>query len=958
MRIPTEEQWCRVEALSEELAGLAPDEVERRLQSLARQGESPTVLAHLRPWLALPPDSPDPGPGSVVGGGYTLVEKLGRGGMGVVWRATQQSVGRDVALKIIHPVLVSPALRKRAVDEIRLLGRLNHPGIVRIFDAGFHEDPRHGRIPFFAMEWVEGVSLDRWAQAHRDDARSKLRLMVAVCEAVQAAHDRRIVHRDLKPANILVREDGSPVVLDFGIARLVGMGEEGEANVFSGTPEYAAPEQHLGKDQDFRSGESVDVYALGVILFELMAGRRFLPVPSGASPSEIRRAVLEGHLPRLSDTMAGCPPELDEVVRRAVRRDPADRFYSVSALGLAVARVAASMGGTAEPVRRWESEAGALVPGTRWRLQEKLGEGGTGEVWAGRHEELGTRCVFKFCSTEETARTLKREFTLFRLLKERVGRNPHFVQLLEVSLDEPPWYLMMDYEEARDLESWCANRPGGLAALPLEARIEIVAQAAEALQAAHEAGILHRDIKPANLLVRGGTAGTSDLHVLVADFGIGQLVLDLVVPNDARLGFTRTVSGLQRSKISGTMLYLAPEVLEGEAATARSDVYSLGVVLWQLLVGNLNAALDVTDWPARISDPLLREDLQRCLAGLPGKRWASAGELAASLRALPARTADAARRRAELAARERAAYRRGVVRSACITVGILGMVAVIGWYAFDRDRAARVNAFSTQVAELANLALGSFPNRAATAATLVRGTPPRTEDERRALADAYVRVLELDDWVVDSAPASEAFRSDIVAAAAEPTFRYVLRYARPSGLEAMDLDTGRVERLPADDLFSGRTPGPTQAGEDSGVGIDSEVPTSAPEPGEGVVLALARRAVRAAVASGDTLRIFGDAPLKAEATLRTEHPVASLAWNSRGDLLAVGMASANGEGMVELRAAPSWSTVRRLTKTDENPYSRRPTGLAFSPDDARLAQWSLDSLHLLFWDVAKGELVA
>src|SRR5437762_11353545 len=117
------------------------------------------------------------------------------------------------------------------------------------------------------------------------------------------------------------------------------------------------------------------------------------------------------------------------------------------------------------------------------------------------------------------------------------------------------------------------------------ARLEIVAQAAEALQAAHEAGILHRDIKPGNLLVRGD-AVAGPIHVFIADFGIGQLTSEKLLREGTRLGFTRTVSDLL-SPLSGTMLYLAPEVLEGNAATARSDIYSLGVVFWQLLIGNL-----------------------------------------------------------------------------------------------------------------------------------------------------------------------------------------------------------------------------------------------------------------------------------------------------------------------------------------------------------------------------------
>ncbi|HEY0551757.1 MAG TPA: serine/threonine-protein kinase, partial [Verrucomicrobiae bacterium] len=270
MNLPSEEQLLHVENLAEELKPLSPAEVAARLSQLVADGEPPSLLALLITWLELkPPAAPLP-IGSKVGGRYTLQEEIGTGGMGSVWRARQDMIGRDVALKIIHPPLVTPDLTARFVGEIEMLGRLNHPGIVRIFDAGVHEQPGLPAIPFFTMELVDGVPLDRWADSRRENRVSLLRVMTAVCEAVQNAHESRIVHRDLKPSNILVRADGRPMVLDFGIARLTSTALGDESGMFSGTPQFAAPEQHLGRDHDFRSGESVDVYSTGVILFQIL----------------------------------------------------------------------------------------------------------------------------------------------------------------------------------------------------------------------------------------------------------------------------------------------------------------------------------------------------------------------------------------------------------------------------------------------------------------------------------------------------------------------------------------------------------------------------------------------------------------------------------------------------------------------------------------------------------------
>jgi len=951
MRLPTEEQWVRVEALSEELAGLKSEDGHARLAQWAEAGESPTVLGLVGIFHSL--RSPFEGfcRGDVIGGHYELQEELGAGSMGVVWRATQRTIERQVAVKILHPVLVSPALRKRAVDEIRVLGQLNHPGIIRIFDAGFHEDRRHGSVPYFAMELVEGVSLDRWAGERREDVPGKLRAMAAVCEAVQAAHDRGIVHRDLKPANILVRAGGSPVVLDFGIARLMGMDEGGEPMGFSGTPQYAAPEQHLGRDLDFRSGESVDVYALGAILFEVLAGRPLHQLGGGASIVDMRRATLEGPVLRLSEVIPGCMSELEDVVSRAVRRDPADRFYSVAALGRAIARVAEAMAGPVVEPKRWEPEVGAVVPGTGWRLEERLGEGGAGEVWSGRHDPLGAQCVFKFCSKEATVRTLKREFTLYRLLKERIGRNPHFVQLLEVSLDEPPWYLMMNHEHAEDLESWSARKPGGLIAVPTETRIEIVAQTAEALQAAHEAGILHRDVKPANLLIRQQTEG--GIHVLVADFGIGQVMMEHLQAGEGRLGFTRTVSGLRRSELSGTMLYLAPEVLEGETATARSDIYSLGVVFWQLLSGNLKAALDVTDWPARITDALLREDLHRCLAGSPGKRWASAGELAASLRALPQRRAEAARRQAELAAREHAAYRRGVMRTAAAAGAALLLLLLLGAFVWSwkleaarsRDQARR-NYHAEQVSEMASLSFRSPTNRVEVASKILRESDetlrPTTDPERRLLADPFAEVLETDGWWLGNPFGKRGASLGAGAGALDVTGHYAIWKRGSNRLDWLDVVGGRVVPVPMD-RFQGAT---------------TTISTSDGGAGEGLekwTLALAPAGVMAAVAVGSRWGLFVPGTGTFLGPWDVSGRCESMAWSSDGLQVACGIVATNGEVYVSLHRASDGQEIRRLTGLDF-PNVRRPSGMAFSPDDQWLAYWSLDSLHLLIWKVADGSL--
>jgi TolB-like protein/class 3 adenylate cyclase/tetratricopeptide (TPR) repeat protein len=334
-----------------------------------------------------------------------------------------------------------------------------------------------------------------------------------------------------------------------------------------------------------------------------------------------------------------------------------------------------------EPVLGWRPAVSQVVPGTQWVLEAKLGEGGFGEVWLGRHGRLKEPRVFKFCFRADRVRALKREMTLFRVLRERVGEHPHIVRLLEVNLEQPPFYLEEEYVAGRDLRTWFDAR-GRLGQVPLDMRLEIAAQAAEGLAAAHAAGIIHRDVKPGNILISGEWQVTSDekksepreltsprsslvthhssLSVRLTDFGVGQVVSAEYLAGVTATGFTQTLVASTSSSSAGTHLYMAPELLAGRPATVRSDIYSLGVVLYQLLAGDFTRPV-TTDWARDIQDPLLKEDLQRCFAGQPDERFGDAAELAKNLRSLPERRATRA-----LAAKE--AFERGAARVASLAV--------------------------------------------------------------------------------------------------------------------------------------------------------------------------------------------------------------------------------------------------------------------------------------------------
>jgi serine/threonine-protein kinase len=335
-----------------------------------------------------------------------------------------------------------------------------------------------------------------------------------------------------------------------------------------------------------------------------------------------------------------------------------------------------------EPVLGWRPAIDQAVPGTSWILEKKLGEGGFGEVWLGRDKRLKTEHVFKFCFRADRVRSLKREVTLFRLLKDRIGEHPHIVGIENVYFDTAPFYIVMQHVQGEDLATWCESQ-GGVEKVPLGKRLEIVAQIAEALQAAHDAGVIHRDVKPSNILV----GGENDIHAYLTDFGIGQVISEEVLSRLTRSGFTQTIA--ESSTRSGTQLYMAPELFSGKPASIRSDIYALGVVLYQLLVGDFSRAV-TTDWAKQITDPLLREDLEKCFAGDPQERFAGAGQLAEQLRRLEERRAESDRQQAILRQRERAAYRQGIMRTTALAMVVIALVSGLAVYSFvQRHKADR-----------------------------------------------------------------------------------------------------------------------------------------------------------------------------------------------------------------------------------------------------------------------------
>ena len=251
--------------------------------------------------------------GRVLGGRYRLMARIDEGGAGEVWRARDERLERDVAVKILGEE-ADEAFRTRFTDEARRAAVVAHPNVVTVFDQG-----QDGPDAFMVMEYVRGRTLrdvveERGALGTVEAAR----IVAQVGDALDAAHAAGVIHCDVKPANVILDERGSAKLTDFGIARAArGPGE----HELIGTPRYIAPERIEGKAPTPAS----DVYGLGLVAFELIAGR---PPFDGAETEDLLRERLEGPPPSLRAAVAGLPPEVDLVVAKALARDPARRYAS------------------------------------------------------------------------------------------------------------------------------------------------------------------------------------------------------------------------------------------------------------------------------------------------------------------------------------------------------------------------------------------------------------------------------------------------------------------------------------------------------------------------------------------------------------------------------------------------------------------------------------------------------
>ncbi|HWE41021.1 MAG TPA: serine/threonine-protein kinase [Gemmatimonadaceae bacterium] len=297
-----------------------------------------------------------------IGDGYKLLELLGRGGMGIVYRAREVALDRDVALKVLalDPIL-APDAYTRFEREAKLAARLDHPHIVPIFAVGQRQN-----VAFYTMRLVRGGNLEELISDRKQLALDHVvKLLKEVAAALDHAHRQGVVHRDIKPANVLLGESGHAMVADFGIAKALSNTESGATGTgIIGSPGYMSPEQWRGAEIDGRA----DQYSLGIVAFEMLAGKRPFETPQ---VQDLLRMHLSAEVPPLSHFRGGLPQGVDEALRRALAKDPSQRFSTVGAFVDALAGLRPASAGITQRGPRYAAKAapppkrglvGALVP--------------------------------------------------------------------------------------------------------------------------------------------------------------------------------------------------------------------------------------------------------------------------------------------------------------------------------------------------------------------------------------------------------------------------------------------------------------------------------------------------------------------------------------------------------------------------------------------------------------------
>ncbi len=560
-------------------------------------------------------------PGTRIDDRYEILGGLGSGGMGQVYKARRLRLGDEVAIKVMQGGKdVAADLHERFLRESRACAQLRHPNIVGILDFGLND----AHQPYMVMELLSGPSLAEEISLDAPMPASRVAsVMGPVGAALDLAHDRGITHRDLKPANIVSHryESGERVykVIDFGLAAMRAASDETRLTspeMFLGTMAYAAPEQIRGD----AITPAADVYALGVIAYEMLAGAR--PFQAGNRVTLINQ-MLTVRPVQLVERQPGVSADVDAVVMKALAKDPSERWPSASAFAEALDEAA---GAGAETPRGGAS--GLLA---RYELGTLIGPGRLGStIYRGTHRALGIPVAIRNLKRDDRPHwdAVRARF----LLEARTLQVAHssLLHVRDFGEDERGVFLVTDLIEGPSLRQALADAP-----FPWERVTTLMTQALDAMAALHARGGFIAGVNP-DMIRLTSEGGTERIIVSTAGIRSVQDVLSTMREQELR--------GQEASEKE--LPYVAPEVLMGRAPDVSADIFTIGVLAYQMATGHLpygapslpeliGQMLQGTPKPPaelnRAVPAVASDALLKALRNDPAQRFVSAAELASAL---------------------------------------------------------------------------------------------------------------------------------------------------------------------------------------------------------------------------------------------------------------------------------------------------------------------------------------